>query len=56
MLQSLTIPSKSKLQSLKDKALYTAGFVVGTSVRVAQVSSAVIKHDTKIYLNNIKSM
>lgn len=56
MLHSITLPSKSKLQSLQSKAVYTLGFIVGTTTKVAQVSGAIIKHDTKVYLSNIKHL
>jgi hypothetical protein len=49
-------PKASKFKSILNKARYVAGCTCGTTTRVVQVSGAIVKHDYRVMMSNLKNI
>jgi hypothetical protein len=58
MLHLITVaqPKVSKAQRLLNKTAFIAGSLCGTTTKVVTVSGAIIKHDYRVMMSNLKNI
>lgn len=53
---SLASAKQTRLQSITNKIVFTAGFTVGTLSRASQAARSVVREDYKVYSQIIKTL